>query len=81
MDIKQKLSSMKESLKRTQDSYTRNKGVYDSKLQELKKDFGYNSLDEAKEALAKMKKKSVVMQKRLEESVSDFEEKYKDLLA
>lgn len=80
MDIKQKLSTMKDSLKRTQDNYIRNKGVYDSKLQELKKDFGYNNLDEAREALAKMKKKSVVMQKRLEESVSDFEEKYKGLL-
>jgi acyl carrier protein phosphodiesterase len=80
MDTKQKLSIMKDSLKKTQDNYIRNKGVFDSKLQELKKDFDYNNLDEAKEALTKMKKKSVVMQKRLDESVSDFEEKYKDLL-
>mgnify|MGYP001767865558 CR=1 FL=1 len=80
MDIKQKLSAMKDSLKRTQDSYTRNKGVYDSKLQELKKDFGYSNLDEARGALAKMKKKSVVLEKRLDEAVNDFEEKYKGLL-
>lgn len=80
MDTKQKLSIMKDSLKKTQDNYIRNKGVFDSKLQELKKDFDYNNLDEAKEALTKMKKKSVMMQKRLDESVNDFEEKYKDLL-
>jgi len=69
MGVREKLSDMKEDLKNAQDNYNRNKGVYDSKLQELKKDFGFKNLDEAKEAIIKMKKKVVVMQKRFDESI------------
>lgn len=80
MDMKERLSDMKESLQQAQEAYTGNKKVYDVKLQELKDDFGFKNLGEAKEALLKMRKKEVVMQKRLDDVVSDFEDKYKDLL-
>ena len=80
MGTKEKLADMKEALKKSQDEYTRNKGVYDSKLQELKDDYGFNDLSEARDALKRMDKKLVVMTKRLDDSINDFTEKYKDLL-
>lgn len=79
-DIKEKIMSMRESLQKAQDEFIRNQGIYDSKIQQLKDDFGYENLEDAKDALSKMKKKCLVLQKRLEEEIHDFEKKYKDLL-
>lgn len=76
-----KLENMKESLKNTNDLYIRNKGIYESKLQELKTNFGFNSIKEAQEDLIRRRKKITVMNKRLEESITDFEHKYQGLLS
>lgn len=80
-DTRSKLATMKDSLKKINDLYVRNKGIYDSKLQELKEDFGFLSVDEANEAAAKMQKKIVVLKKRLDEAIAGFENKYQDILS
>lgn len=79
-NVKEKLSTMKGNLKRLQDNYNQNKGAYNAKIKMLKDEFGYDSMEEAQTALEKMKKKTVVLQKRLKESIEEFEEKYSDLL-
>lgn len=80
-DTRTKLAEMKDSLKKINDLYVRNKGIYESKMQELKEDFGFNSIDEANDALTKMQKKVVVLKKRLDDAVVNFETKYQDVLA
>ena len=80
-DTRTKLATMKDSLKKVNDLYVRNKGIYESKMQELKEDFGFNSVDEANDALAKMQKKAVVLKKRLDDAVVNFETKYQDVLS
>lgn len=80
-DTRTKLATMKDSLKKVNDLYVRNKGIYESKMQELKEDFGFNSIDEANDALAKMQKKAVVLKKRLGDAVVNFETKYQDVLS
>jgi hypothetical protein len=80
-DTRTKLAEMKDSLKKINDLYVRNKGIYESKMQELKEDFGFDSIDEANDALTKMQKKVVVLKKRLDDAVVNFETKYQDVLA
>ena len=79
-DIREKLATMKDSLKKVNDLYIRSKGIYESKIQELKEDFSFNSVGEANDALTKMQKKVVVLKKRLDEAVVSFENKYQDIL-
>jgi len=81
MDVRNKLEQMKEQLQSQKETYVRNKGIYDSKLQELNDVFGFKNLEEAQAALEKTERKINVMSKKLEEAIEDFEEKYKDLLS
>ena len=47
MDVRNKLEQMKEQLQSQKETYVRNKGIYDSKLQELNDVFGFKNLEEA----------------------------------
>jgi hypothetical protein len=80
-DIRDKLEAMKGTLKKVNDLYIRNKGIYESKMQELKDDFGFNNIDEANDAFAKMQKKVIVLKKRLDDAIVNFEAKYQDILS
>jgi ribonuclease HII len=79
-DVKGKIEDFKRTLKKLQDNYNQAKGARDSKLKTLKDDFGFDSIAKAETELAVLKKKSIVIKKKRDDAIEDFEDKYKDLL-
>ncbi len=79
MDILKKLEDRKEKLTALEKERTRVEIMLEQEMKRLK-EMGYESIEEAQEGLAKMKKEREEAEAEAERLIAEFDEKYKDFI-
>ncbi len=79
MDTLKKLEDRKEKLTALEKERTRVEIMLEQEMKRLK-EMGYESIEEAQEGLAKMKKEREEAEAEAERLIAEFDEKYKDFI-
>lgn len=79
MDILKKLEDRREKLTALEKERTRVEIMLEQEMKRLK-EMGYESIEEAQEGLAKMKKEREEAEAEAERLIAEFDEKYKDFI-
>lgn len=76
----EKLGKLKTKIEEIRSSADRAQGALDAIMKELEEEYECSSIEEARELLDKLKKKSAASQKEFDDLMVAFEEKWGDVL-
>lgn len=76
MNIAERIMEMKDNLQESKEEQIAIRSKVDTLIEQLKKEFGCTTIEEAEEKLAEFDKELQANQKQLEKAVSKFEEAY-----
>jgi len=75
-DIIKDLESLKEKLEKTKSEKERAEGSYQTLMSQLKKEFGFSSIEEAENAIAQLEDEKSKKEKLLEKEYSELKESF-----